>query len=128
MAAIDVSISGMLYDKLNRTTQSVLLIGEASLTGLGIGGGPLPGGPGGGGGGGAPPHPAFPIWGPPGINFPDKPGYPPVVGGGPILPPDLPPTLPDPDNRPIDWKTAWTPTTGWIVIGIPTGDHVTPSK
>jgi hypothetical protein len=47
MAAVEVTITGMLYDKLNRTTQNVVLIGEASLTGLGVGGGPLPGGPGG---------------------------------------------------------------------------------
>jgi len=127
MAAIEVSISGMLYDKVNRTTQNVLLMGEASLTGLGIGGGPLPGGGGGGGGGGQPPHPAFPIWGGPGSGFPDKPGYPPVVGGGPIVPPDKPP---EPIAPPVEWKAVWHPTDGWIVVGVvkPEGPHPTPSQ
>jgi len=64
MAAIEVTISGVLYDKLSRTTRPCVLIGEASVTGLEVGGGPMPGGPGGGGGGGAPPHPAHPIWRP----------------------------------------------------------------
>jgi hypothetical protein len=43
------------------------------------------------------------------------------------LPPELPGTLPPPDERPIEWKTAWTPQTGWIVVGIPTGPTPTPS-
>lgn len=41
MAAVEVTITGTLYDKLNRTTQQVVLIGEASLTGLTVGGGPI---------------------------------------------------------------------------------------
>jgi hypothetical protein len=45
-----------------------------------------------------------------------------------VLPPDLPPTLPDPDNRPIDWKTVWSPSTGWVVVGVPSGPSPTPSK
>lgn len=97
MAAVEVTISGMLYDRLNRTTQNVVLIGEASLTGVGVGGGPIQP-PAGGGqppGGGQPGAPTHPIWGPPGSNFPDKPGYPPVAGHPlpirpehPIQPPD----------------------------------------
>src|SRR5438270_5262670 len=52
------------------------------------GGGGGPGQPPGGGGPGQPPgYPSYPIYGPPGTNFPDKPGYPPTVGGGPIYPP-----------------------------------------
>ena len=41
-----------------------------------------------------------------------------------ILPPDPPPA-----EKPA-WKVtaAWTPLTGWIVVGIPTGEHPTPSK
>jgi hypothetical protein len=97
---------------------------------------PQPGQPPGGGGGGQPPlgiwgGPFDPprIWGgaPPyvDIGFPGSQPHPehPIV-----LPPELPPTMPDPDNRPIDWKTAWTPQTGWIVIGVPSGAHLTPSK
>lgn len=41
MAAVEVTISGVLYDKVNRTSQNVVLIGEAFLTGLGVGGGPI---------------------------------------------------------------------------------------
>jgi hypothetical protein len=44
-----------------------------------------------------------------------------------VIPPDLPDTLPDPDNRPIKWATAWTPVTGWIIVGTPTGNAPTPS-
>ena len=41
MAAIAITISGVLYDKVARTTRNVVLIGEASYTGLGVGGGPI---------------------------------------------------------------------------------------
>jgi hypothetical protein len=127
MAAVEITISGVLYDKYNRTQQNVVLFGEASITGLQVGGGPMP--PGSGGqppnwGPGGPPHPAFPIWGGPGSGFPDKPGYPPVIGGGPIVPPDKPP---DPVQPPVEWKAIWTPTDGWVVVGVPTGPHPTPS-
>ena len=103
MAAVEVTISGMLYDRLNRTTQNVVLIGEASLTGLGVGGGPMPPGP------GTPPErppgqPIHPIWGPPGIELPPGPGFPPVAGHPlpPIIsvPPDRPNT-PPPGSPPL---------------------------
>ena len=32
------------------------------------------------------------------------------------LPPDLPPTMPSPDNRPIEWKSGWTQATGVVVV------------
>ena len=92
MAAIEVTITGMLYDKLARTMQNVVLIGEASLTGLGVGGGPvIPPPP----SGGAPPHPEHPIY--PGahpehpiVNPPQPPTEPPTdtVPGGDKPPPD----------------------------------------
>lgn len=107
MAAVEVTITGVLYDKVNRTTQNVVLIGEASLTGLGVGGGPMPPGQ---GGGGQPPV----IWGPgdprpqPPIHLPPgwETGRPPVIWGGgnvpmptpPIyLPPNLPPGVEVPE-------------------------------
>jgi hypothetical protein len=39
-----------------------------------------------------------------------------------------PPTPPDPAK--VNWVTAWTPTQGWVVVGItvPQGEHPTPSK
>lgn len=114
MASVEVTISGVLFDKIARTTQPVVLIGEASLTGVGVGGGPIyppekpPGGP--------PGQPTFPIWGPPGSNFPDKPGYPPVAGHPlPIPPiPTEPPSNPnEPKPPPPDGGWGWHPEYGW---------------
>jgi hypothetical protein len=64
--------------------------------------------------------PTHPIVLPPGATLP--PGIPthPIV-----LPPEITPPV-DP-QRPIDWKVVWTPTTGWVVVGVPTGEHPTPS-
>ena len=45
--------------------------------------------------------------------------------------PSHPIALPPPGSMPegpVDWKAAWTPTTGWIVVGFPTGPSPTPSK
>ncbi len=83
-------------------------------------------------------EPPLGIWGPPQM----PPGF---WGGGMgpgvkpqprpehpiVLPPDLPPVIPPEGERPempIDWKPAWTPETGWIVVGIPQFPHVTPSR
>jgi hypothetical protein len=95
------------------------------------------------------------IWGPIG-NYPDA-GFPapqpPMSGGGrPSHPIYYPPVIWDPsrpsnpivnpgdpnnpaagqgegDRQPkIEWKSAWSPSTGWIVVGVPTGEHVTPSS
>jgi len=115
MAAVEVTISGMLYDRLNRTTQNVVLIGEASLTGLGVGGGPMPPGPGGGPPVGGPPgQPIHPIWGPPGFN-PPGPGMPPGIWGGPILPPPTEPPNPPTEGKPppADGGWGWWPPYGW---------------
>jgi hypothetical protein len=96
------------------------------------------------GGSGSLPQPPLGTWGGGNVPFPTPPIYFPPEGGGapplgtwgggnvpfptpPIhIPPDtLPPTI---EERPIDWKVGWTPTTGWIVVGIPTGPTPTPSK
>lgn len=118
MAAIDITISGVLYDKLSRTTRPVVLIGEASLTGLGIGGGPiLP--PEGGGGPpvspGVPTHPimlpGMPGWGDP---RPEHPIYWPP-------PPTDPPTIPsDPKPPPAEGGWGWSPEYGWGYFPGPT--------
>lgn len=99
MAAVEVTISGVLYDKINRTTQPVVLIGEASLTGLGVGGGPIippPQPP------GWPPHPEHPIWPP----QPPGSGGPPPGGIGlhpehPIVIPPNAPNVPPPGSPPV---------------------------
>jgi hypothetical protein len=85
-------------------------------------------------GGGNVPMPSPPIYLPPSPASP--PGSPPIAVQLPVFPwspqhpIDLPPeVLPPetPDGRPVDWKTAWTPQTGWVVVGIPTVPVPTPS-
>lgn len=121
MAAVEVTITGVLYDKLSRTARPVVLIGDGMLTGLGVGGGPIipPDQP--PGGGGSPPHPAFPIWGPPGSNFPDKPGYPPTAEHPIVRPPEGPPdggqppvdTVPGGDKPPPPDHGGWGYVAEW---------------
>jgi hypothetical protein len=71
----------------------------------------------------------------PGPSHPIAPGgRPPGIWGGanepfptpPIfIPPGMPPAT-QPEG-PIDWKTAWSPQTGWIVVGIPEAPHPAPA-
>lgn len=154
MASIEITVSGVLYDKLARTTRPVVLIGEASLTGVGVGGGPIvppdgggsqpPGiwpGPGdpdfpGGGGSGKPPG----IWGPTDPR-PNPPIYlPPQVPPGmqpPEVPPPGSPTTPVPPPagsagwpvQPIavpSYVIMWYPGVGPVVVTPPAG--ATPQK
>ena len=61
--------------------------------------------------------------------FPWTPSHPiGPISGTPEHPIALPPTMPPPDSRPVEWKIAWTPATGWIVVGVPSGEHPAPSK
>ena len=139
MAGLDVTITGVLYDKITRTGHPVVLIGEATLTGLGVGGGPMPPGE------GKPPsdaHPEHPIYWPPGSQpHPEHPiYYPPGTGGGRpphpehpippipahpiVLPPDKPTDPPtEPPTQPADpqWNWAWTPEYGWHPAYVPEG-------
>lgn len=120
MSAVLVTISGVLYDKLSRTQRPVVIVGEASLTGLGVGGGPI-----------IPPDEGPPgIWGPtdprptPPINLPPGyPGNPPGIWGPtdprptppihiPPVPPD-PPTPSEPKPPPADGGWGWSPEYGW---------------
>lgn len=144
MAAVEVTISGVLWDKHLKAGRPVTIIGEAIITGLGVGGGPVipPEG-----GGGAPDH----IWGggnvpmptPPIANVPGAPGYRPpgdhIWGPGDPRPqppianvpgvpgsPDEPP--PEPIEPPIEWKAVWHPTEGWVVVGVPQFPHPTPGE
>jgi hypothetical protein len=81
MAEVPIQVSGVLYDLTARTTQRVMLMGEASIIGLTPGGGPIIRPPSGGGSpehpwvppSGGPPHPEHPI--PPEPEVP--PGTPP---------------------------------------------------
>ena len=90
------------------------------------------------------PHPEHPIYFPPegqpplGIWGGKPPEYVDIGGPAPqpkpehpiVLPPDLPPEIPPNGGQaiPIEWKTGWTQETGWVIIGIPTETHPTPSK
>jgi hypothetical protein len=38
------------------------------------------------------------------------------------------PPVEKPPEGPIDWKTAWTPQHGWIVVGVPNVPVPTPSE
>lgn len=139
MAAVEVTITGTLYDKLNRTTQQVVLIGEASLTGVGIGGGPVIPPPGGGGtqpptiwpGPGPLPHPEHPIapGGPPPSVWPNPPEGSAPHPEHPIVLPPPGEKPPEPINPPVAWKALWHPTEGWIVVGLinPEIEHPVPS-
>ena len=119
MAAIDITISGVLYDKLSRTTRPVVLIGEASLTGLGVGGGPIVPGDPPGIWGPTDPRPSHPInlppWypgDPPGIWGPTdpRPSHPIVI---PKPPTDPPATPTEPKPPPADGGWGWHPEYGW---------------
>lgn len=92
----------------------------------------LPGRPPGTWGGAGEPFPTPPI-----VIPPTQPGQPPLVIWGPGDPRPTPPIeLPGGGNPPeggepvrlVEWHTAWTEETGWIVVGTPTVPHVTPSK
>jgi hypothetical protein len=79
---------------------------------------PPPGG-GNGGSGELPTHPIVPPGGYP------KPEHPIV------LPPTTPPDAGQPPTGPlgaVEWHTVWTEQYGWAIIGLPTGDHVAPSR
>lgn len=130
MAAVPVSLSGVLYDLTARTTQRVVFIGDASLSDVGVGGGPiippgtsppvvwpgpgpshpivLPGDPSWGGGGQPPPsgaHPSHPIYYP-GAH----PEHPIVIPEPPTEPPDPPDEVKPP---PEDGGWGWHPDYGW---------------
>ena len=126
MASVALQIRGTLYDLQAKTSRQVVLMGEASLLGLEIGGGPIlpPDGGGGNGdhiwGGGNVPMPSPPI-----ANVPGAPGYRPpgdhIWGGGnepfptpPIfIPPNVPPTLTPPHQpQPGDPVTPVPPPEG----------------
>ena len=73
--------------------------------------------------------PSHPIAKPPGT--PSHPIYIPVEPTHPIvLPPpgEIPPPIEGGTTPGWETHVAWTPVTGWIVVAVPTGEHVTPSK
>jgi hypothetical protein len=118
MSALPVTIVGTLTSKAPKGgevdesgQQQVILCGKLHITGLTVGGGPV-----------VPPDqlppgkPTFPIWGPPGTDFPDKPGYPPVATH-PIVLPEPPDPFPDAPEGvkppPADGGWGYHPDYGW---------------
>ncbi len=84
-------------------------------------------------------RPSHPIVLPPPVEPPVEPTEPVDPGYGidvdiGYVRPEHPIVLPPPSGGGGDpapnWelKTAWTPSTGWVVVAIPTGPHATPSK
>jgi hypothetical protein len=65
-----------------------------------------------------PPTPPLTIWGGGGVgNYPDA--------GGPA---PQPPAGGEPERTPvIEWKTAWSPATGWVVVGVPSDEAPVPT-
>lgn len=112
MAAVEVTISGMLYDKINRTQQNVVLIGEAFLTGLSVGGGPIIPPP-----EDKPPRPPLGIWPNPPEGQAPLPSHPIALPGDPWWPkpPIEPPTPQPPEGKPppAEGGWGWWPPYGW---------------
>jgi hypothetical protein len=77
--------------------------------------------------GGGPVDPGYsPPWAQ--VKPPVDPGYSPPWAQVPDLPDTLPPAQGSGGEPvPVEWKTAWSPYTGWVVIGVPTGPTPTPS-
>ena len=124
MGTVPVTINGVMMPKMRSAgdkPQAVVLVGQLNITGLKVGGGPIetppaevpPAQPG---------APTFPIWGPPGMELPPVPGYPPVAGH-PLPPmPDPPPDA----TKPPAFVPIWHPDFGWIML--PAFPIPTPSK
>lgn len=127
MASVEVTISGVLYDKTARTMQPVVLIGEASLTGVGVGGGPI-----------IPPDQGPPgIWGPPGPwpGWPADPGIPgntperpPGIWGGGNRPFPTPPIVIPPEQTPPGMQPPTPPKPGDPTTVVPGNWPVNPMQ
>lgn len=117
MAVVPITINCIVYPKdKSGDPYPATIVGNAWLSGLEAGQ-PLPPA------GTEPPvepgfpgHPMFPIWGPPGMQLPGGPGYPPVAGQPlptPEPPPEIPTTPSDPKPPPANGGWGWSPTYGW---------------
>lgn len=110
MAAINVTLNGVIVDKFGRTISGpVAIVGELIYSDRGVGGGPMPPGE-----GGSPPG----IWGPPGpwptppIHLPPE-GSPPGIWG-PTDPRPTPPIVIPPEQVPPEYKPPTTPPPGTV--------------
>ena len=123
MAAVEVTLSGVWYDKVNRTMSPGVFIGEASLTGLGVGGGPIippPRPPDSGLVPGWPEIPPYPGQLPPGtvpphIWGPTDPRPTPPIYIPPMVPPSLQPPEPPAPGSPTTPVPPPAGSAGWPV-------------
>jgi hypothetical protein len=93
MGSVSVTINGILWDHASKSGRPVTLVGEAYLTGLGVGGGPIMPEP-------PPGYPANPIYTPPGT--PEHPITMPPPGIWPTPPVGIWPTPPGPPGYPAN--------------------------
>jgi hypothetical protein len=120
----------------------IIIVGEAYYSDLSVGGGPIyppdqppgiwpsPGHP----DQGLPPS-GVGVWPSPGRpTHPIAPGgKPPGIWGGgnepfPTPPIFIGPEVPAPEPPPVvEWHSAWSSESGWMTVGVPTGEAPTPS-
>jgi hypothetical protein len=129
MAAVPIQIDGILWDHATRKGTKVTLMGDAFISGLAPGGGPIvPPDT-------EPPEPPLGIWGPtdprpthPIVLPPTPPGVDPPHPAHPIVLPPVPPDPPivPPDQGPPEgWSWHWTGQE-WLLVYNPPADAAQP--
>lgn len=127
MAGLPVEIRGTLYDLQSKSSRQVYLVGEATRSDVGIGGGPIypPDKPPGGNGdhiwGPTDPRPTPPIWIPPAVPPSLQPPNPPNPGDPvtPVPPPEGSPGWPVQPIQPPPYIVVSYPGLGPVVVPQP---------
>jgi hypothetical protein len=125
MAAVPITFQGMMYPR-NKTDAPYpfTALGVASITGLGVGGGPI-----------LPPDEVPPVEPP--LHIWGGPFDPPHAEHPIVLPPDLPPIDPPSESTHPVKKNAWNwndgtnpqyPNTGWFYVYVPGEGEAGPKR